>query len=113
MKNFACTHDGSLEVFIQVKGTQTGLYCSECGKWIKWLSKDEIKLAEMQIEEVLKGKKAIIQNTDEELEKLCKLVSNHIFNNSDKYDPYTKVIITGTSIEIVPVIKGIPVKRWD
>lgn len=23
------------------KGTQTGLYCATCGKWIKWLSKDD------------------------------------------------------------------------
>ena len=25
-------------------GNQTGLYCSACGKWQKWLKKDEIRL---------------------------------------------------------------------
>lgn len=33
-----------LNCFIQEKGNNTGLYCSKCGKWQKWLNKDEINL---------------------------------------------------------------------
>ena len=32
------------EFFTEEHGNQTGLYCSACGKWRKWLKKDEIRL---------------------------------------------------------------------
>ena len=46
MKQFVCTKCGSIDVFIKANGSQTGLYCGDCGKWIKWLPKGEILLAE-------------------------------------------------------------------
>ena len=49
---------------------------------------------------------------DKELEKLCKAVSDHLFNNAEKYSPYVKAEITGTKIEIVEAIQGIPIKRY-
>lgn len=49
---------------------------------------------------------------DKILEELCKAVSNHLFNTTKNYDPYTKVIITGTNIEVVQVVKGIPIERY-
>lgn len=39
-----CNKCGIVNGFIKEKGTQTGLYCNKCGKWIKWLTKDEIRL---------------------------------------------------------------------
>ena len=50
---------------------------------------------------------------DKELERLCKAVSDHLFNNVDKYSPYVKAEITGTNIEIVEAVKGIPIKRYE
>ena len=41
-----CKKCGSTKVFIDTKGNQTGIYCSDCGKWIKWATKDEIRLIE-------------------------------------------------------------------
>lgn len=38
---FRCTKCGSLNMEVEQKGSQVGLYCADCGKWIKWLSKDE------------------------------------------------------------------------
>lgn len=35
---------GGKEFFTEKHGNQTGLYCSACGKWQKWLKKDEIRL---------------------------------------------------------------------
>lgn len=35
---------GGKEFFTEEHGNQTGLYCSTCGKWQKWLKKDEIRL---------------------------------------------------------------------
>ena len=31
----------STEFFVKKKGTQYGLYCKKCGKWQKWLGKNE------------------------------------------------------------------------
>lgn len=30
----------------EVKGNNTGLYCNDCGSWVKWLGKDELKAFE-------------------------------------------------------------------
>ena len=40
--NYQCKC-GSSHFFTEVKGTASGLYCSECGKWQKWLNKDELR----------------------------------------------------------------------
>lgn len=39
-----CNKCGIVKGFIEEKGNQTGLYCNKCGKWIKWLKKDEKRL---------------------------------------------------------------------
>lgn len=49
MKEFECTKCHSQDVFIDKSGNNTGLYCSDCGKWITWLNKDQLRLAERQI----------------------------------------------------------------
>lgn len=50
MQTFTCKKCGSVNVYIECNGTQTGLYCDDCGKWIKWLGKDEKRLVERWIE---------------------------------------------------------------
>ena len=37
---------GCENMFVQPKGNNTGLYCSECGKWQRWLGKDELRAFE-------------------------------------------------------------------
>lgn len=49
MKEFKCTKCNSEDLFIEKSGNNTGLYCSDCGKWITWLNKDEMRLAERWI----------------------------------------------------------------
>lgn len=39
-----CNKCGIVNGVIEEKGTQTGLYCDKCGRWIKWLTKDEARL---------------------------------------------------------------------
>lgn len=51
MNNFVCKKCGSVIVHVKENGTQIGLYCSECGAWIKWLGKDDKRLAELQIQD--------------------------------------------------------------
>ena len=50
MKVYECSKCQSKDVFIQKSGNQVGLFCGDCGKWIKWLNKDEQRLAERQVE---------------------------------------------------------------
>lgn len=75
-----CKKCGSISLHTEVKGNNTGLYCDDCGAWIKWLGKNELrafeyaKQTEKQIE-----KKTYTTNSygfqdnkaDIELGKLC------------------------------------------
>ena len=38
-----CKKCGSTSLHIEHKGNNTGLYCDDCGAWIKWLGKDELR----------------------------------------------------------------------
>lgn len=38
-----CKKCGSMSLHTENKGSNTGLYCDDCGAWIKWLSKDELR----------------------------------------------------------------------
>ena len=56
MKMFVCPKCKSNDIFTEGSGQQVGLYCGDCGSWIKWLSKKEIRLAERQ-EEMMREKR--------------------------------------------------------
>lgn len=43
--NYQCKC-GSMDMFTEKKGNNTGLYCSMCGKFKKWLGKDELRAFE-------------------------------------------------------------------
>lgn len=43
---YICGKCGNNTMFTQAKGGNTGLYCRNCGKWIKWLAKDELRAFE-------------------------------------------------------------------
>ena len=72
MKIFECEKCNSKDVFVEQNGNNIGLYCSDCGKWIKWLNKDELRLAERQIKEQEKRirNKAIDEFVDKSWELL-------------------------------------------
>ena len=42
----SCNKCGGSDFFVEVNGNNTGLYCQCCGKWQKWLTKDEARLYE-------------------------------------------------------------------
>lgn len=85
MKQFKCGKCSSTEVFISKSGNNTGLYCSDCGKWIQWLNKDEIRLAERQINEI---KITNVPVNNKSHNKYCgvKITSSIIFNENDTRD---------------------------
>lgn len=41
-----CKKCGSISLHIEIKGNNTGLYCDDCGTWVKWLSKNELRVFE-------------------------------------------------------------------
>ncbi len=58
----ACTKCGSVDIFSKLSGSQFGVYCSDCGAWIKWINKDEQRVIERQIE-----KNRMVPEEEEEL----------------------------------------------
>ncbi|MBQ9657254.1 MAG: hypothetical protein IJV31_00625 [Clostridia bacterium] len=67
MKVFRCEKCKSIDVFIDKANNHTGLYCGDCGKWIKWLAKDEIRLVERQINSKIDNKINSYYNNQEEI----------------------------------------------
>lgn len=47
--NIICPDCKGQKFFIKENGSQTGLYCSHCGRWIKWLNKKEKRLYENEL----------------------------------------------------------------
>ena len=41
-----CKKCGSISLHTETKGNNVGLYCDDCGAWIKWLGKDELRAFE-------------------------------------------------------------------
>ena len=76
MKEYVCKC-GSKRIFTRDNGTQTGIYCKECGKWIKWVSKKEIPFIEEYIKEQNKNDNSNTNKIDE--------VREFIMGNLDKY----------------------------
>lgn len=62
-----CNKCGIVKGFIEEKGNQTGLYCNKCGKWIKWLTKDEKRLFAHNYKSKKTNADRIRSMTDEEL----------------------------------------------
>lgn len=41
-----CKKCRSISLHTEVKGNNTGLYCDDCGAWVKWIGKDELRAFE-------------------------------------------------------------------
>lgn len=81
MKQYKCKC-GCMEFFTKESGSATGLYCKKCGKWIKWLGKNELRLFEH--EQSLKTKKKYTK--DEVAEAIDNL------KDWDNYSPFHEAI---------------------
>lgn len=51
-----CNKCHSPNLFVEIQGTRKGLYCGECGKWQKWLNKQEIQVVKFKGYKILGGK---------------------------------------------------------
>lgn len=41
IKKYRCKSCGSQDFFLAEDAMHFGIYCNECGKWLKWANKDE------------------------------------------------------------------------
>ena len=63
IKDYQCKC-GHSDFFFADKGSQKGIYCSYCGKWLKWADKDEQNLRMKQVSMLDKIREEIEQITD-------------------------------------------------
>lgn len=42
--NIECRNCKSKNLFVEIQGSRRGLYCGECGKWQKWITKEELQV---------------------------------------------------------------------
>lgn len=65
-----CKKCGSTSLYTEKKGNNTGLYCSDCGAWIKWLGKDEARAFEHSQKKPKTNRDKLSTMTNEELARL-------------------------------------------
>jgi len=71
-----CGHN---DFFFADKGNQKGIYCSYCGKWLKWADKDEQNLKMKQI--------SVLDKVRAEIEHII----DYTYDNTD----YDKALYNG------------------
>ena len=62
-----CRNCKSKNLFVEIEGTRRGLYCGDCGKWQKWITKQELRVCELNNIKTKDIKDKIIQNYKEQL----------------------------------------------
>lgn len=73
-----CTKCGSIALHTEVKGNNTGLYCDDCGAWIKWLGKDELRAFEHSMREATKEERESVNNY---IASISKPTGTNFFDN--------------------------------
>lgn len=85
---------GGTNFFMETNGNQVGLYCSDCGKWQKWLTKDEIRV----MKHLQRSQDNHYQNHDMKLkERLMDLVFERAIKVSTVETPHTYMKAVGTN----------------
>lgn len=114
MKEFVCNKCGSVDMTISEKGGQVGLYCGDCGKWQKWLNKDEKRLAEQWIENIKTKTQVKPVKKDQikfsELERASKPLIDFL---NKYYNPMTIAIVTEGRVDILSNEMGMPLEVRD
>lgn len=44
IKKYRCKRCGSQDFFLAEDAMHVGIYCNECGRWLKWANRDERNL---------------------------------------------------------------------
>lgn len=73
-----CKKCGSISLHTEVKGNNTGLYCDDCGAWLKWLGKDELRAFEYSKNKEKNNTPGLIFYADD-LKKIFKMLERLSF----------------------------------
>jgi PHP family Zn ribbon phosphoesterase len=99
-----CKKCGSTSLHTEQKRSNIGLYCDDCGAWIKWLGKDETRAFEHSQHESREGKPMYINKESDdikmnnELKEACKPLLEFLY----KYGtPHSTVIVTQEDAEFL------------
>lgn len=46
--NIECKNCKSKNLFVEIQGNRRGLYCGDCGKWQKWITKEELQICKFK-----------------------------------------------------------------
>lgn len=76
-----CKKCGSTDLFTKEKGNNVGLYCSDCGAWIKWLHKDELRAFEHSMGKSTKEERESVNNY---IGNISKLTGANFFDKNEK-----------------------------
>ena len=52
--NSKCNKCESKDLFVEIQGNRRGLYCGNCGKWQKWIPKQELQIAKFRGLKIIK-----------------------------------------------------------
>lgn len=44
IKDYSCSNCGGVDFFCKRKSIHVGLYCSYCGRWLKWADREDLNL---------------------------------------------------------------------
>lgn len=86
--NYQCKC-GSMNMFTEKKGNNTGLYCSECGKFQKWMGKNELRAFEHNMKEATKEEQKVIQDN---IDKISKQTGNNFYSENTIVDRLNEFI---------------------
>ena len=51
-----CNKCGSNKLFVEIQGQRRGLYCGECKKRKKWITKEELQIAKFNGLKIIENK---------------------------------------------------------
>lgn len=54
--NTKCNKCGSEKLFVEIQGSRRGLFCGECGKWQKWITKQELQICKFNNIKIIERK---------------------------------------------------------
>lgn len=88
MEKYFCTRCKSEDLIIEERNPHNALICKECGKWIKWVNKDEKILIEKMIKKKAnKNKKRLLDpskiKTLDDISRALKFLNNQYIENEN------------------------------
>lgn len=82
MINYKCKCGNEKDFFTDHNLSQCGLYCEKCGKWQKWLNKDEERLFKHKQDLATHDKHIRNEVIIETLESVIKMISDWGYEDS-------------------------------